>query len=80
MDIQANNTKTIIGDYRKGEEIMKTKEVKKYEQAEKIDSKEFAEDFKKLPKREQERIYYMIKGAALVVGNENKTDMASQSM
>lgn len=40
---------------------MEVKEVKKYEQAEKIDSEKFAEDLKKLSKREQERIYYMIK-------------------
>lgn len=33
---------------------------------EKIDSKEFSEELNKLPRKEQEKILYMIKGAALV--------------
>lgn len=38
----------------------------KYEQSEKIDGKELIEKLKKIPKKEQEKIYYIIQGASLV--------------
>lgn len=53
---------------KKGAEIMKTKDLEntKYTEEEKIDSEEFSEELNKLPRKEQEKILYMIKGAALV--------------
>lgn len=55
-------------EQKKGAEIMKTKdrENTKYTEEEKIDSEEFSEELNKLPRKEQEKILYMIKGAALV--------------
>lgn len=41
----------------------------KYNKEEKIDSEEFSKELNKLSKMEQEKIFYMIKGAALVSEN-----------
>ena len=38
----------------------------KYDKEEKIDSEEFSKELNKLSRSEQEKIFYMIKGAALV--------------
>ena len=43
---------------------------------EKIDSKEFSEELNKLPRKEQEKILYMIKGAALVTEAGKQTQSA----
>ncbi len=46
-----------------------------YTNEEKIDAMEVAEEVKKLPAKEKEKIFYMIKGAALVSGtSEEKED------
>lgn len=44
------------------------KENNKYTDQEKVDMNEIAEEIKKLSPEEKERIFYMIKGAALVSG------------
>lgn len=38
----------------------------RYDNEEKIDSEEFSKELNKLSRSEQEKIFYMIKGAALV--------------
>lgn len=49
----------------------------KYNKEEKIDSEEFSKELNKLSRSEQEKIFYMIKGAALV--SENKyTSLAKE--
>lgn len=65
MTIAARKEKA---EKKKGAEIMKTKDLEntKYTEEEKIDSEEFSEELNKLPRKEQEKILYMIKGAALV--------------
>ena len=65
MTIAARKEKA---EKKKGAEIMKTKDLEntKYTKEEKIDSEEFSEELNKLPRKEQEKILYMIKGAALV--------------
>lgn len=71
--------KTIRREFEvnKGEEIMnnKDREKEKYNEEEKMDSKEFSEELNKLPRKEQEKIFYMIKGAALVASPEAKPVM-----
>lgn len=42
----------------------------KLTQEEKIDTEELVRDFKRLPEREREKIYYMIKGAHLLREND----------
>lgn len=63
---------------KKGKEIMNAKELEKnkYTNEEKIDSKEFSEELNKLPRKEQEKILYMIKGAALVTEAGKQTQSA----
>ena len=63
---------------KKGKEIMNAKQLEKdkYTNEEKIDSKEFSEELNKLPRKEQEKILYMIKGAALVTEAGKQTQSA----
>lgn len=67
-----------ITEKKKGAEIMKSKELEntKYTEEEKIDSEEFSEELNKLPRKEQEKILYMIKGAALVTEADKQAQSA----
>lgn len=53
----------------KGGEIKMKDNNKKLTQEEKIDMEDLVKELKRLPKEEKEKIYYMVKGAHLVIDN-----------
>lgn len=59
-------------NFKNGEEIKTDYYKNTYTNQEKIDSKELAQELNKLSEKEKEKIFYMIKGAALVTETETE--------